>query len=196
MQDLLTLVRGGRSSSVSTSAPSSLRGGFTFGKDGKIVQGPMSPTLQSRNRMFSSQTNSPTSSSSSLLYNNNNNITTTNNTHHYKDTQAHERHLDDTTTSTSTSGTTSASHNDHVYMTTNNYNTIDGAAAEDRIGDDEGDQDDDEPRIWIRTDRRLRDVRSECHPEVFECWREVDADLDKVERQLDSLLATVKAAIF
>lgn len=180
MQDLLTLVRGGRSSSVSTSAPSSLRGGFTFGKDGKIVQGPMSPTLHGRSRMFSSQANSPTSSSSSLLYNNNN-LTTTNNAHHYKDTQAHERHLDDTTTS-STSGTTSASHNDHVYMTTNNYNKIDGAAAEDRLGDDEGDQDDDEPRIWIRTDRRLRDVRSECHPEVFECWREVDADLDKVER--------------
>ncbi|KAG9068623.1 hypothetical protein KI688_010899 [Linnemannia hyalina] len=194
MQDLLTLVRGGRSSSVSTSAPSSLRGGFVFGKDGKIVQGPMSPTHHGRNRMFSSQANSPTLSSSSLLYNNNN-ITTNNSTHHYKDTQAHERHLDDTTT-TSTSGTTSANHNDHVYMTTNNYNTIDGAAAEDRLGDDEGELDDDEPRIWIRTDRRLRDVRSECHPEVFECWREVDADLDKVERQLDSLLATVKAAIF
>ncbi|KAF8942153.1 hypothetical protein BGZ47_006784 [Haplosporangium gracile] len=188
MQALLTLVRGGRSSSVSTSAPSSLRGGFTFGKDGKLIQGPKSPTHHSRNRMFSSQVNSPTSSSSSPLYNNSI-ITTTNNTHNYKDTQAHERHLDDTTT-TSTSGTTSASHNDHVYMTTNNYNTIDGAAAEDHHGND------DEPRIWIRTDRRLRDVRSECHPEVFECWREVDADLDKVERQLDSLLATVKLAIF
>ncbi|KAF9156175.1 hypothetical protein BG015_006911 [Linnemannia schmuckeri] len=196
MQDLLTLVRGGRSSSVSTSsAPSSLRGGFTFGKDGKIVQGPISPTHHGRNKIFSSQANSPTSSSSFLLYNNNS-IITTNNTHHYKDTQAHERHLDDTTTS-STSGTTSASHNDHVYMTINNYNTIDGPAAEDRHGDDnEGEQDDVEPRIWTRTDRRLRDVRSECHPEVFECWREVDADLDKVERQLDSLLATVKAAIF
>ncbi|KAF9923157.1 hypothetical protein BGZ65_009090 [Modicella reniformis] len=52
------------------------------------------------------------------------------------------------------------------------------------------------PMIWTRVDRRLRDVRNECHPEVFECWKEVDADLDKVERELDSLLATVKATIF
>jgi hypothetical protein len=66
-------------------------------------------------------------------------------------------------------------------MTTNNYNTIDGTTADDEVEQNEG-HDDDEPRIWIRTDRRLRDVRSECHPEVFECWREVDADLDKVER--------------
>ncbi|KAF9907405.1 hypothetical protein EC991_010965 [Linnemannia zychae] len=190
MQDLLTLVRGGRSSSVSTSAPSSLRGGLTFGKDGKIVPGPLSPTHHARHRMFSSQNNSPTLSSSSL-YNNSNTTTNSNTTH--KDTQAHDRHLDDTNTTTTG---TNAHHNDHVYMTTNNYNTIDGAT-DDRQGDESEEQQlDDEPRIWMRTDRRLRDVRSECHPDVFECWREVDADLDKVERQLDSLLATVKAAIF
>ncbi|KAG0209359.1 hypothetical protein BGX33_005651 [Mortierella sp. NVP41] len=190
MQDLLTLVRGGRSSSVSTSAPSSLRGGFTLGKDGKIVQGPLSPTHHARHRMFSSQASSPTSSSASLMYNSNNTHTNTHHQHH-KDTQAHDRHLDDTNTSGR-----SANHNDHVYMTTNTFNAID-EAAEDWDGDD-GEQDgqDEEPRIWVRTDRRLRDVRNECHPEVFECWREVDADLDKVERQLDSLLATVKAAIF
>ncbi|KAG0377851.1 hypothetical protein BGX24_005309 [Mortierella sp. AD032] len=195
MQDLLTLVRGGRSSSVSTSAPSSIRGGLTFGKDGKIVPGPLSPTHHTRHRMFSSQNNSPTLSSSSLYNNITTSTTTNNNNHHHKDTQAHDRHLDDTNTNTTTTGT-SAHHNDHVYMTTNNYNTID--EEDDR---DEGEQhqdvlQDDEPRIWMRTDRRLRDVRSECHPDVFECWREVDADLDKVERQLDSLLATVKAAIF
>ncbi|KAF9930864.1 hypothetical protein FBU30_011153 [Linnemannia zychae] len=191
MQDLLTLVRGGRSSSVSTSAPSSLRG-LSFGKDGKIIPGPLSPTLSSRHRMLSSQTNSPTSSSSSL-YNN----TTTNNRHnHHKDTQAHDRHFDDTIT-TNSSGS-NASHNDHVYMTTNNYNTIDEATDDHQNSQSEHlhSIQDDEPRIWVRTDRRLRDVRSECHPEVFECWREVDADLDRVERQLDSLLATVKAAVF
>ncbi|KAG0292893.1 hypothetical protein BGZ96_003542 [Linnemannia gamsii] len=189
MQDLLTLVRGGRSSSVSTGAPSSLRGGFTFGKDGKIVQGPISPTHHGRHRMFSSQANSPTSSSSSLLYNNTSNTSTTNHHHYHKDTPAHDRHLDDTTTTTTTtttsSGTTSANHNDHVYLTNNNYNMIDGAAAADDEVEQYYGQDDDEPRIWIRTDRRLRDVRSECHPEVFECWREVDADLDKVEREAE-----------
>ncbi|KAF9132828.1 hypothetical protein BGW39_011214 [Mortierella sp. 14UC] len=201
MQDLLTLVRGGRSSSVSTSAPSSLRGGLTFGKDGKIVPGPLSPTHHARHRMFSSQNNPPTLTSSSL-YNNINTTTNSNITHnnyHHKDTQAHDRHLDDTNTNNTTSTGTSAHHNDHVYMTTNNCNTIDGAA-DGRQGDEGEEQQldaqDDEPRIWMRTDRRLRDVHSECHPDVFECWREVDADLDKVERQLDSLLATVKAAIF
>ncbi|KAF9582494.1 hypothetical protein BGW38_000140 [Lunasporangiospora selenospora] len=56
-------------------------------------------------------------------------------------------------------------------------------------------------RIWNNgrrpsRDQRLRDVKNDCHPEVFECWQNVDADLDKVEKELDSLLATVKATVF
>lgn len=28
----------------------------------------------------------------------------------------------------------------------------------------------------------LKDVQEECHPDVYECWKDVDADLDRVER--------------
>ncbi|KAF9360283.1 hypothetical protein BGX26_009966 [Mortierella sp. AD094] len=196
MQDLLTLVRGGRSSSVSTSAPSSLRGGFTFGKDGRIIQPPSStsssPTLPSRQRLLSLQSHSlPSSPPSSLssLYS-----STFKNTTNNKDTQAHDYHTDDTNTNYTKMTNDNNKQQQQTNHLTNNYNMLDDGTAI-RHDEDDGAADF-EPRIWTRTDRRLKDVRSECHPEVFECWRIVDEDLDKVERELDSLLATVKATIF
>ncbi|KAF9175414.1 hypothetical protein BGX21_004587 [Mortierella sp. AD011] len=199
MQDLLTLVRGGRSSSVSTSAPSSLRGGFTFGKDGRIIQPPSStsssPTLPSRQRLLSLQSHSLPSSpptSNSSLYS-----STFKNTTNNKDTQAHDHFTDDTNINYAKMTNDNNNNNKQQQQTnhlTNDYNMLDDRTT---IRHDEVDGAADfEPRIWTRTDRRLKDVRSECHPEVFECWRIVDEDLDKVERELDSLLATVKAAIF
>ncbi|KAF9194509.1 hypothetical protein BGZ50_006234 [Haplosporangium sp. Z 11] len=189
MQDLLTLVRGGRSSSVSTSAPSSMRGGLTFGKDGRIVQQPSSSTRQ---RQLSLQHQSSPPQSLSSLYNSH-----VYNSHNHKDTQAHDRHLDGLTASTraSVGATTNDPH--HQHLMNNNINTIDEDAKE----DDEDNMDEDElagfgQRKWTRTDRRLRDVQDECHPDVFDCWKEVDSDLDKVERELDALLATVKSMTF
>ncbi|KAF9284273.1 hypothetical protein BGZ68_004811 [Mortierella alpina] len=193
MQDLLMLVRGGRSSSVGTSSPSSLRSGsgLMFGKDGRIVQQQQQQRSQSpaqeqpyppRARQLSLQHNSIHSS----LYNSkpshgNNTI---------KDTHTHDE-----------------AHSKHAHGSSNFY-TIDEVTAEREQEDQEGvagsaaaaaasvtmkgyDQ-----RMWTRTDRRLRDVQRECHPEVFECWRGVDADLDRVEKELDTLLATVKATVF
>ncbi|KAF9208030.1 hypothetical protein BGZ49_009982 [Haplosporangium sp. Z 27] len=201
MQDLLTLVRGGRSSSVSTSAPSSLRGGFTFGKDGRIIQPPSStsssPTISSRQRLLSLQSNSSPSSppaSISSLYS-----STFKNTLNTKDTQAHDYHTDETNTNhTKTSNDNNNNNNNNsnkqAGQLTNGYNILDDGAT--IVPDDDNGSADFEPRIWTRTDKRLKDVRGECHPEVFECWRVVDEDLDKVERELDSLLATVKATLF
>jgi hypothetical protein len=67
-----------------------------------------------------------------------------------------------------------------------NFNTIEEEAPSDNV-----------PRmVWTRTDRRLLDVRSDCHPEVFECWREVDADLDKVEKvRCSSLIFSLSMSI-
>ncbi|KAF9968236.1 hypothetical protein BGZ70_005626 [Mortierella alpina] len=193
MQDLLMLVRGGRSSSVGTSSPSSMRSGngLMFGKDGRIVQQPQrsqspaqDPSYPPRTRQLSLPHNSTLSS----LYNNSK---PSNGHHALKDTHTHDE-----------------AHHQHAHSSSSssNFYTIDEVGAEREQEDQEGlasasatsvskngyyDQ-----RMWTRTDRRLRDVQRECHPEVFECWRGVDADLDRVEKELDSLLATVKAAVF
>ncbi|CAO3572083.1 unnamed protein product [Mortierella alpina] len=189
MQDLLMLVRGGRSSSVGTSSPSSIRSGngLMFGKDGRIVQHQQrsqSPAQDPAYPPRARQLSLPHNSTLSSLYNS-------------KPSNGH-RTLKDT-------HTLDEAHNKHAHGSSNFY-TIDEVAAEREQEDQEGlagasaasvtkngyyDQ-----RTWTRTDRRLRDVQRECHPEVFECWRGVDADLDRVEKELDSLLATVKAALF
>ncbi|KAF9571373.1 hypothetical protein EC968_000689 [Mortierella alpina] len=188
MQDLLMLVRGGRSSSIGTSSPSSLRSGsgLMYGKDGRIVQqqhpsSSQEPSHPPRARQLSLQHHSTLSLYNSKSSNGNN---------AFKDTHTHDE-----------------AHSKHA-RGNRNFHTIDEVAAENEQEDREGlvgsaaassasvtmkgyDQ-----RTWTRTERRLRDVQRECHPEVFECWRGVDADLDRVEKELDSLLATVKAAIF
>ncbi|KAI8604694.1 hypothetical protein EDD21DRAFT_365539 [Dissophora ornata] len=200
MQDLLTLVRGGRSSSVGTGAPSSLRGpgGITYGKDGRILpppsSAPSSMNHPTRQRLLSLQPHNVPPPSSHSLYNTKNtggtNNTSLNNVNNNKDTQAHDQHLDETHTNSNYSTTT----NDKLHLTTRNNNIFNLATGNETIHEE--DEESDEPMIWTRTERRLRDVQGECHPEVFECWKEVDAELDKVGRELDSLLATVKATIF
>jgi hypothetical protein len=98
--------------------------------------------------------------------------------HASKDTPAHDSYLDDTNNALSKANADefSTMNND---LTSNNSPTTSMATMMTIAEDDASD---DEPRFWTRTDQRLRDVQSECHPEVFECWKEVDADLDKVEQ--------------
>ncbi|KAK3825142.1 MAG: hypothetical protein J3Q66DRAFT_327038 [Benniella sp.] len=201
MQELLTLVRAGRSSSVSTSAPSSTKGGLTYGKDGRIIHpssstSTSSPAFPTRQRLLSLQSTPTTPMSLSLasslspMYNSN----TTN--HTTKDTQAHDHQQFDDISSTSSSNDSSSMANDRSLTTMTNTTTTHNLNASFNTIEEEAPSDNVPRMVWTRTDRRLLDVRSECHPEVFECWREVDADLDKVEKELDSLLATVKATIF
>ncbi|KAG0304125.1 hypothetical protein BGZ98_005898 [Dissophora globulifera] len=194
MQDLLTLVRGGRASSLSTSAPSSTRspsGLLTYGKDGRIMHPPSSaPSMNKqqqpgRQRLMSLQPqNAHTATALSSLYNTTSSKTTFKDTHSHEQQQQQQQQqrLDDNYAMNDSHTTTT---NDKLFSN----KQMDYYPEQQQI-------DDNEPRIWSRTDRRLRDVRHDCHPEVFECWREVDADLDKVERELNSLLATVKATIF
>ncbi|KAG0081178.1 hypothetical protein BGZ92_000340 [Podila epicladia] len=161
MQDLLTLVRAGRSSSVSSSSP--MRGGGPLiGKDGKIV--PLPSTIKASLISASSRDllGAKSSSSSSDASNQGNN-------HH--DTK---------------NGST-------------NYDTNDKKQQQ---------QHDDYPRakspaeleqvrrmMVMLNELTLKDVQDECHPDVYECWKDVDADLDRVERELDDLLVTVKTSI-
>ncbi|KAF9958257.1 hypothetical protein BGZ72_000655 [Mortierella alpina] len=195
MQDLLMLVRGGRSSSVGTGSPSSLRSGngLMFGKDGRIVQHQHQqrslspahePLYPPRARQLSLQHNSTLQAPSSLSSLYNSKPSNGNNT--IKDTHTHDE-----------------AHSRHANGSSNFY-TIDEEVTAER--EQEGQEGlagfgatavkGYEQRMWTRTDRRLRDVQRDCHPEVFECWRGVDADLDRVEKELDSLLATVKASVF
>ncbi|KAF9584790.1 hypothetical protein BGW38_005161 [Lunasporangiospora selenospora] len=36
--------------------------------------------------------------------------------------------------------------------------------------------------LMMLNELTLKDVQQECHPDVYECWKDVDADLDRVER--------------
>ncbi|KAG0218101.1 hypothetical protein BGX31_011694 [Mortierella sp. GBA43] len=156
MQELLTLVRGGRSSSVSSTAIS------------------MDTQQQAHDQNLDDFT--PDS-------NNSNNIINTNSS------MANDKNNMIMTLTTPTTTTTTPTTPNHNV----NFNTIE---EEEEEGEEEP-SNNVRPMMWLnRSDRRLRDVQNDCHPEVFECWKEVDADLDKVEKELDSLLATVKATIF
>ncbi|KAG0047459.1 hypothetical protein BGZ83_007473 [Gryganskiella cystojenkinii] len=213
MQDLLTLVRGGRSSSFSlqshkfsnSSAPPSLRGSNTS-----------TPTTSRANRQLpmsapSSHQASPAHSHASL-YNNLNNHTPSNsnsNLHQRnstKDTPAHDNNNNKNTLDDINNNTTFINDNNTHSNTTSGEDDADLAAIIstslasssflNSTSTNNNHSNNNWSRIWPRTDKRLWDVREECHPEVFECWQGVDADLDKVEKELDSLLATVKAATF
>jgi len=196
MQELLTLVRAGRSSSVSTSAPSSTKGGLTYGKDGRIMHpnsstSTSSPAFPTRQRLLSLQS-TPTTLASSLssMYNSN----TTN--HTIKDTQAHDHQQFDDISSTSSSNDSSSLANDRSLTTMTNTTTTHNPNANFNTIEEEAPSDNVPRMVWTRTDRRLLDVRSDCHPEVFECWREVDADLDKVEKvRCSSLIFSLSMSI-
>ncbi|KAG0198014.1 hypothetical protein BGX28_008495 [Mortierella sp. GBA30] len=212
MQDLLTLVRGGRSSSVGTSAPSTFRNGsgLMFGKDGRILQQQTATDYPVRQRQlslqhtpssqFATSVSTSASSSTSSLYNSKSN--------NIKDTHAHDNHVNSSSMNNDHHHSNNKYQRQHHAMNSN-FNTI-NESLEGEQEDIQGNQGENQPdssssasvengfvpRIWTRMDRRLRDVQEDCHPEVFECWRGIDADLDRVERELDTLLATVKATVF
>ncbi|KAG0039250.1 hypothetical protein BGZ82_009096 [Podila clonocystis] len=181
MQDLLTLVRGGRSSSVShihsSSSLSSTHSsrGLVIGKDGKIVPPAHQSTLSSPPSLSSLNSNISRNEGRGKVHQLNNNI---------KDTQSDERSFN-----------TSNGRSPYENYDDNNNHTHQLRRAG-SLAEQDQETSTSSSRIWTRTDLRLRDVRRECHPEVFECWRDVDADLEKVERDLNSLLATVKATTF
>ncbi|KAF9911664.1 hypothetical protein EC991_002782 [Linnemannia zychae] len=173
MQDLLTLVRAGRSSSVSSPSNSSMHllrgaaggGNPWIGKDGKLVALPsaIKASLLNNNRSQSPSSESDNStalrgkgSSSSLNSRNNN----------------------------------SSSKNNH--STSNDINDKSGTGVEDVIKNEEQAR----MMLLMLNELTLKDVQQDCHPDVYDCWKDVDADLDRVERELDDLLVTVKASIF
>ncbi|KAG0364001.1 hypothetical protein BG005_000033 [Podila minutissima] len=197
MQDLLTLVRGGRSSSVShihsSSSLSSTHNsrGLVIGKDGKIVPPAHQSTLSSPSSLSSLNSN---------ISRNDGKVHQLNNT---KDTQSDERsfntsngrspyeHYDDNNNHHQLRNEPSSPSASSSPTSLNTFNSSRAGSSAEKEQETSSSS-----RIWTRTDLRLTDVRRECHPEVFECWRDVDADLEKVERDLNSLLATVKATTF
>ncbi|GJJ77884.1 hypothetical protein EMPS_10243 [Entomortierella parvispora] len=178
MQDLLTLVRAGRSSSVS-SQPSSSQGGSTspgvtfrsgnsgglngpiFGKDGRIVALPST--------IKASLLNSKAAAAAAAAA-----VASTNRNRSGSLSQL-DRHgrLGDSS----------------------------GLRLGDSTGSDDGTNDvknEEQARMVLMMlgELTLKDVQQECHPDVYDCWKDVDADLDRVERELDDLLVTVKGSVF
>ncbi|KAG0056330.1 hypothetical protein BGZ83_005449 [Gryganskiella cystojenkinii] len=188
MKDLLTLVRAGRSSSVSSppssssmisspggaNSPSStfsasvLRGsggngglnGPIFGKDGRIVALPST--------MKASLLNSKAAAAAAAA----------------------------AVAATSRNRTGSVSEKsggsfDGYKSTTSTTSTKDGDLNEEGAVKNE-----EQARmvLMMLNELTLKDVQQECHPDVYDCWKDVDADLDRVERELDDLLVTVKSS--
>ncbi|KAG0219793.1 hypothetical protein BGX33_000635 [Mortierella sp. NVP41] len=177
MQDLLTLVRAGRSSSVSSPGNSSMHllrgvggaggaGAGWIGKDGKLVALPstIKASLLSSSRSQSPSLSSPSTSESghdtSLLHSKNSNSRSNNNS--------------------------------NKNSSSNDNDTNDNKSGEDVVKSEE------QARMMLimLNELTLKDVQQDCHPDVYDCWKDVDADLDRVERELDDLLITVKASIF
>ncbi|KAF9114841.1 hypothetical protein BGX27_009678 [Mortierella sp. AM989] len=151
MQDLLTLVRAGRSPSMNSSNSPMLLRGPLIGKDGKIVMLPsaIKASLLGSNTHGISRSRSP---SLSQL----------------------QEHLD-----AQSRRDKNLSEDDK----SNNNNRIQNNDEQARM------------MLMMLNELSLKDVQQECHPEVYDCWKDVDADLDRVERELDELLVTVKASM-
>ncbi|KAF9939242.1 hypothetical protein BGZ67_009732 [Mortierella alpina] len=173
MQDLLTLVRAGRSSSVSSPTNSSmllrgvngLGGPLIYGKDGKIVALPstIKASILSRSR-------SPSLS------------------------QLQQGAAMDTPGGGDDS-------NDHDNNTFNDHKTTsmkDYGNQRHQYDKNDKSKSAEETRmmLFMLNELTLKDVQQDCHPDVYDCWKDVDADLDRVERELDDLLVTVKASVF
>ncbi|KAF9278019.1 hypothetical protein BGZ68_008835 [Mortierella alpina] len=168
MQDLLTLVRAGRSSSVSSPTNSSmllrgvngLGGPLIYGKDGKIVALPstIKASILSRSR----------SPSLSQLQQG------------AVDTQGDEINDNNTFNDIKTTSMKDYGNQRHQY----DKNDKSKNAEETRM------------MLFMLNELTLKDVQQDCHPDVYDCWKDVDADLDRVERELDDLLVTVKASVF
>ncbi|KAF9574832.1 hypothetical protein EC968_005310 [Mortierella alpina] len=177
MQDLLTLVRAGRSSSVSSPTNSSMLlrgvngmgGPLIYGKDGKIVALPstIKASILSRSR------------SPSLSQLQQGGMDTPGG----RGVGGGEDEINDQTTFNDHHKTTSLKdygHMRHQY----DKNDKSKSAEETRM------------MLFMLNELTLKDVQQDCHPDVYDCWKDVDADLDRVERELDDLLVTVKASVF
>ncbi|KAF9130511.1 hypothetical protein BGX30_013469 [Mortierella sp. GBA39] len=173
MQDLLTLVRAGRSSSVSSPSNSSmhlLRGvggvgaggaGPWIGKDGKLIALPstIKASLLSNSNSRSQSPSSPSSENGGdSMLRGKNSSSSLNNTRNNKSTTSND----------------------------NNDKSSGGEKSVEQT----------RMMLLMLNELTLKDVQQECHPDVYDCWKDVDADLDRVERELDDLLVTVKASIF
>ncbi|KAG0033887.1 hypothetical protein BGZ82_005955 [Podila clonocystis] len=156
MQDLLTLVRAGRSSSVSSSSP--MRGGGPLiGKDGKIV--PLPSTIKASLISASSRDQFGAKSTPSSPTQGNNHHDTKNGSTNHNTNDKKQQHDD--------------------------YPRAKSPAELEQV----------RRMMVMLNELTLKDVQEECHPDVYECWKDVDADLDRVERELDDLLVTVKSSI-
>ncbi|KAG0044128.1 hypothetical protein BGZ90_008870, partial [Linnemannia elongata] len=174
MQDLLTLVRAGRSSSVSSPSNSSmhlLRGvggvgaggaGPWIGKDGKLIALPSTIKASLLNNS-NSRSQSPSSPSSE---------------------NGGDSMLQGKSSSSSLNNTRNNNNNNNNKNTTSNDNNDKSS------GGGGGEKSEEQARMMLLmlNELTLKDVQQECHPDVYECWKDVDADLDRVERELDDLL--------
>ncbi|KAF9317362.1 hypothetical protein BGZ91_005384, partial [Linnemannia elongata] len=168
MQDLLTLVRAGRSSSVSSPSNSSmhlLRGvggvgaggaGPWIGKDGKLIALPSTIKASLLNNS-NSRSQSPSSPSSE---------------------NGGDSMLQGKSSSSSLNNTRNNNNNNNNKNTTSNDNNDKSS------GGGGGEKSEEQARMMLLmlNELTLKDVQQECHPDVYECWKDVDADLDRVER--------------
>ncbi|KAI8605525.1 hypothetical protein EDD21DRAFT_363337 [Dissophora ornata] len=166
MQDLLTLVRAGRSSSVSSgsSGSSMMRLGPLIGKDGKVVALPSTikaSLLQSNGNL--SRSRSPSLSQLQGHLDN-----------QYEQEQDKKKRQ---------KGGDGKQSNDNKLNGGDNANDKAMKDGQTRM------------MLMMLNELSLKDVQQECHPEVYDCWKDVDADLDRVERELDELLVSVKASM-
>jgi hypothetical protein len=164
MQDLLTLVRAGRSSSVSSPSNSSmhlLRGGVGaggagpwIGKDGKLIALPSTIKASLLNNS-SSRSQSPSSPSSE----------------NGADTMLRGKNSSSSLNNTRSSGGGGSNKN----TTSNDSNDKSGSG---------GEKSEEQTRMMLLmlNELTLKDVQQDCHPDVYDCWKDVDADLDRVER--------------
>ncbi|KAG0232242.1 hypothetical protein BGW42_008296 [Actinomortierella wolfii] len=203
MKDLLTLVRGGRSSSVSHVSTTSTGfgalsrtkvGGAYIGPDGKLVQLPSAfkATLLSHSKAAKKLKETKSST-----------------TRH--DTQGEAANADGDQKQQQQQ--TKEKHNDHLH-TLDNDDTQDDELSKkhddmkkhdktkiDALLEDDSSEDDEssfklQMLEFMTRELSLKDVAPDCHPEVLACWKEVDAALDRVEGELDALLAKVKTTVF
>ena len=169
MQDLLTLVRAGRSTSVS-SPPSSLssQGGSSspgatlrsgssgglngpiFGKDGRIVALPST--------IKASLLNSKAAAAAAAAA-----------------VAATSRNRSGSLSQLDRSGRFGDNSNHHVGDSTS-------ATGSEYGGNDVKNEEQARMVLMMLGELTLKDVQQECHPDVYDCWKDVDADLDRVER--------------
>ncbi|KAG0258380.1 hypothetical protein DFQ27_004668 [Actinomortierella ambigua] len=225
MQDLLTLVRGGRSSSVSHVSTTStgfgalsraggmgaiggiggVGGGAYIGPDGKLVQLPSAfkASLLSHSKAakklkeLKSSTTSRHDTQGQAGYDADGNQQKQQQ-QQQRSERSNDQHHHNLDNDDKQSG---ISHDDNQYdkKKKKNHDALLEEEDEDD-GDDDNSSDDGSLKMqmleFMTRELSLKDVAPDCHPEVLACWQEVDAALDRVEGELDALLAKVKTTVF